>query len=82
MMPVKNGGVHPIIGHERHAPREFLMPKFKPASYSTVSPYLIVSDAAATIKFLEAVCSGELLRGFPDEQGRLTHAEVRIDDTF
>jgi uncharacterized glyoxalase superfamily protein PhnB len=57
------------------------MPHFKPSTYSTVSPYLIVADAAATITFLQTVFSGELLRSFPDEQGRLMHAEVRIDDT-
>lgn len=57
------------------------MTDFKPDSYTTVSPYLIVSDAAATIRFLERVFNGELLRSFPDDQGRLMHAEVRIDDT-
>jgi len=57
------------------------MPHFKPSTYSTVSPYLIVSNAAATIMFLQTVFSGELLRSFPDEQGRLIHAEVRVDDT-
>ncbi len=57
------------------------MPSFKPANYSTVSPYLIVSDAAGTIKFLEQVFAASVLRAFPDDQGRLMHAEVRIDDT-
>ena len=54
---------------------------FKPVGYSTVSPYLIVSDAAATIRFLERALGGTLVRSFPDDQGRLQHAEVRIDDT-
>jgi PhnB protein len=57
------------------------MPQFKPTGYSTVSPYLIVADAAATIRFLERVLGGQLLRSFPDDHGRLMHAEVRIDDT-
>jgi PhnB protein len=57
------------------------MQQFKPTGYSTVSPYLIVADAAATIRFLEQVLDGRLLRSFPDDQGRLMHAEVRIDDT-
>ena len=57
------------------------MPDFKPADYSTVSPYLIVSDAAATIRFLERVFAAVLLRSFPDERGRLKHAEMRIGDT-
>jgi uncharacterized glyoxalase superfamily protein PhnB len=57
------------------------MPHYKPATYSTVSPYLIVADAAAAIAFLKNVFAAELLRSFPDESGRLMHAEVRIDDT-
>lgn len=57
------------------------MPKFKPESYNTVSPYLIVSDAAGTIKFLEEVFGAAVLRRSPDAEGRLRHAEVRIDDT-
>ena len=57
------------------------MPHFKPENYSTASPYLIVADAAATIKFLHEVFAATVLRKFPDAQGRLMHAEVRIDDT-
>jgi PhnB protein len=57
------------------------MSHYKPAGYSTVSPYLIVSDAAATIRFLERVLNGKLLRVFADEQGRVMHAEVQIEDT-
>lgn len=54
---------------------------FKPSGYSTVSPYLIVSDAAATIAFLIKVFDASLLRQFPDESGRLMHVEVRVGDT-
>ena len=57
------------------------MPHFKPETYNTVSPYLIVSDAAGTIKFLENVFAATVLRIFPDAEGRLMHAEIRIDDT-
>ncbi len=53
----------------------------KPTGYTTVSPYLIVSDANGTIEFLASVFDGVELRRFPDESGRLMHAEVRIDDT-
>jgi uncharacterized glyoxalase superfamily protein PhnB len=58
------------------------MPDFKPNGYNTVSPYLVVTDAAATIRFLEQALDGKLLRSFPDETGRLMHAEVRVDDTI
>lgn len=57
------------------------MRDFKPAGYTSVSPYLIVSDAARTIKFLENVFAASVLRMFPDSEGRLMHAEVRIDDS-
>ena len=57
------------------------MPDYKPANYSTVSPYLVVSDANATIDFLKHVFGAIELRKFPDDAGRLMHAEVRIEDT-
>ncbi len=55
--------------------------KHKPNNYSTVSPYLIVNGADATIEFLRRVFDAVELRRFPDESGNLMHAEVRIDDT-
>lgn len=57
------------------------MPQYKPQGYSSVSPYLIVADAAATIRFLQQVFNATLLRSFPDDKGRLMHSEVRLDDT-
>lgn len=57
------------------------MSTHKPESYSTVSPYLIVDGASATIDFLQHVFGAVELRRFPAEDGKLVHAEVRIDDT-
>ena len=54
---------------------------YKPENYSTVSPYLIVDGASATIDFLQRVFGAVELRRFADEAGKLVHAEVRIDDT-
>ena len=54
---------------------------YKPNNYSTVSPYLIVNGANATIDFLKKVFGATELRRFPEESGKLMHAEVRIDDT-
>jgi PhnB protein len=54
---------------------------YKPNNYSTVSPYLIVDGAAATIEFLKQGFGATEIRRFPDESGKLMHAEVRIDDT-
>lgn len=54
----------------------------KPSAYSTVSPYLIVDGAAATIDFLVRVFGGVELRRFADaDGGKIVHAEVKIDDT-
>lgn len=53
----------------------------KPAGYTTVSPYLIVNGAAGTIDFLARVFGAVELRRFPAEDGKVMHAEVRIDDT-
>ena len=53
----------------------------KPQGYTSVSPYLIVDGAARTIEFLKATFGAVELRRFPHEDGRLMHAEVRIDDT-
>ena len=53
----------------------------KASGYSTVSPYLVVDGASGTIEFLQRVFGAVELRRFPDEQGRLMHSEVRIDDT-
>jgi hypothetical protein len=55
--------------------------QFKPTSYNSVSPYLIVNGARATIDFLKGVFGAVELRQYPDRSGRLMHAEVRIDDT-
>ena len=54
---------------------------YKPENYSTVSPYLIVDGASATIEFLVNVFGAVELRRFPDAAGKLLHSEVRIDDT-
>lgn len=54
---------------------------YKPTGYSTVSPYLIVDGADATIDFLKRVFGALELRRFPDQSGRLMHAEVSIEDT-
>lgn len=58
-----------------------MRPMYKPDDYSTVSPYLIVDGADATIDFLKRVFGAVELRRFPDAAGKLMHAEVRIGDT-
>lgn len=55
--------------------------EYKPAGYNSASPYLIVDGAESTIAFLKDVFGGIELRRFAGDQGRLMHAEVRIDDS-
>lgn len=54
---------------------------YKPEQYTSVAPYLLVNGAAETVDFLVRVFDAERLRIVPGEDGRLRHAEVRIDDT-
>jgi uncharacterized glyoxalase superfamily protein PhnB len=54
---------------------------YKPDNYTSVSPYLIVKDAARTIRFLSETFDAVELRKYPNDQGKVRHAEVRIDDT-
>jgi PhnB protein len=54
---------------------------YKPSGYNSVSPYLVVNGAQATIDFLKRVFGATELRKFSGEGGKLHHAEVRIDDT-
>lgn len=58
------------------------MSAHKPAGYSTASPYLVVNDAARTIEFLVRALDAVELRRFPAPDGRILHAEVRLDDTI
>ena len=57
------------------------MSAFKPVSYNSVSPYLIVSGADGTIDFLTRVFGAIELRRHPTPAGTIMHAEVRLDDT-
>lgn len=57
------------------------MPHYKPDNYTSVAPYLIVSDARSTIDFLVTVFDATPLRSHLRGDGKFAHAEVRIDDT-
>ena len=61
--------------------RELMSQTYKPENYNTVSPYLIVDSADRTIEFLKIVFGAAELRRFADADGKVMHAEVRIDDT-
>ena len=54
------------------------MGSYKPDGYTSVSPYLIVDGASATIDFLLRVFAADEIRRFADPAGKVMHAEVRI----
>lgn len=56
---------------------------YKPATYTSLSPYLIVSDAAALIHLLETVFGAKEIRRFSAPDSTLImHAGVRLDDSI
>lgn len=57
------------------------MNAYKPEGYNSVSPYLVVDGASRTIDFLVRGLGAVELRRIPGAEGRIMHAEVRIDDT-
>jgi hypothetical protein len=54
---------------------------YKPETYTSAAPYLVVDGAARTIDFLERVFGAERLRRYDLPNGKVLHAEVRLDDT-
>jgi uncharacterized glyoxalase superfamily protein PhnB len=54
---------------------------YKPSGYTSVAPYLIVTDAEAALHFIEQTFAGQRLLITPREDGHNMHAEIRIDDT-
>src|SRR5690606_15097983 len=54
---------------------------WKPEGYSSVSPYLVVSDAQYLINFLKESFDASELRRYDRPDGSIMHAEVRIGDT-
>ena len=55
--------------------------EWKPAGYTSVSPYLITENAEEVVSFLEAALGASLIRRFDRPDGSLMHAEIRIDDS-
>ncbi len=53
-----------------------------PEGYRTVTPYLIIRDAAKAIEFyVKAFGAKEIMR-MPLPDGKLAHAEIKIGDSF
>jgi len=54
---------------------------YKPQGYNSVSPYLIVSDATASLDFLVRTFAATELYRLQGDDGKIMHAEIRIDDS-
>jgi PhnB protein len=52
-----------------------------PDGYHTVTPYLIVHDAAGAIAFYQKAFGAKELFRFPMPDGRVGHAELKIGDS-
>lgn len=52
-----------------------------PEGYHTVTPYLLVDDAAGLIPFLERAFEAKLLGRYDAPDGRLAHASLQIGDS-
>lgn len=58
------------------------MQDYKPAGYSTVSAYLVSTDAAASIAFMETVLGARTLdKLIEPETDRIIHASLAIEDS-
>ncbi|MEQ8402006.1 MAG: VOC family protein [Roseitalea porphyridii] len=54
---------------------------YKPIGYPDVAPYLVVSDAQATLDFVKAVFGSDPMRVHTDDNDNIVHAEARIGDS-
>lgn len=55
---------------------------FKPDTYPSLSPYLIVADAQATLAFATSALGATITFLHRNDDGRIAHAECRIDDSI
>ncbi len=53
-----------------------------PAGYHTLTPYLIIRDAAQAIEFYKQAFGAEEIFRMPMSDGRIGHAEMRIGDSM
>jgi PhnB protein len=52
-----------------------------PDGYHTITPYLIVEDAAGLIDFAQSLLGAEEMFRMPQPDGKIGHAEIRIGDS-
>jgi PhnB protein len=52
-----------------------------PRGYRTVTPHLVIRDAAAAIEFYRTAFGAEVLLSMPAPNGTIAHAELQIGDS-
>lgn len=52
-----------------------------PAGYHSVTPYLVIRDAAAAIEFYKAAFGAEEVMRFSEPSGKIHHAEIKLGDS-
>jgi uncharacterized glyoxalase superfamily protein PhnB len=57
------------------------MAKAIPDGYHTLTPYLVVPDAEAMLRFLQEVFAAKLLERFNRSDGTLKHSELQLGDS-
>ena len=57
------------------------MEKYKPDNYNSLSAYLIVDHAQKLVDLLTKVFNAKTLRRFDQENGKIAHIELQLDDT-
>lgn len=55
--------------------------RYKPDNYNSLSPYFVVDGAEKYMELIQDIFEGEALRRYDGEDGRIVHAEMRIDDS-
>jgi PhnB protein len=53
-----------------------------PEGYRTVTPYLVVDNAAAAIDFYKRAFGAQEIIRMPSPDGKISHAEIRIGDSM
>ena len=57
-----------------------MKPTWKPDGYTSLAPYLIVNGAQRLLDFMKAAFNAEPLRMYDAGDGKLLHAEARVED--
>lgn len=57
------------------------MTTYKPDNYNSLSPYLIVDNAQKLVDLLTVIFDAKILRRYDNENGKIIHIELKLDDT-